>query len=188
MARVRPRPRSDGEPLRAAWTDGGLERHSQKTKLLSCKDEDRRGTYLEEHVDFLGDPFRPRRSKHRWGKYFINFSPGVRNAAPKAIRPAMRRWQLRCRVDTRIDDLARRFNPIIPGWLNYSPRSYTSALSPTLPHLDRQLARGAMAKYQTLAAASAAGGAVAAACGTSAARPVRARAPLACGGCTIRAG
>jgi group II intron reverse transcriptase/maturase len=136
--------------LERRFTDCGLALHPQKTKIVYCKDDDRRGTSLEEHFDFLGYTFRPRRSKNRWGKYFINFSPGVSNAATKAIRQAIRRWQLRCRVDKRIDDLARMFNPIIQGWLNYYTRYYQSALYPTLQHLDRQLARWAMAKYKRL--------------------------------------
>ena len=41
----------------------------------------RRGHYPNEKFDFLGYNFRPRRSKNRWGKYFVNFSPGESNAA-----------------------------------------------------------------------------------------------------------
>jgi Group II intron, maturase-specific domain len=99
---------------------------------------------------FLGYTFRDRRSKNRWGKYFVNFSPGVSNAATKAIRQEIRAWQLHCRVDKRIDDLARMFNPIIRGWMNYYGRYYKSALYPTLRHLDRCLARWAMSKYKRL--------------------------------------
>jgi RNA-directed DNA polymerase len=41
----------------------------------------------------------------------------VSNAAAKAMRQAIRDWQLGCRIDRQIDDLARMFNPIIRGWL-----------------------------------------------------------------------
>ncbi len=114
--------------LARRFADCGLELHPQKTKIVYCKDDDRRGTYPEENFDFLGYTFRPRRSKNRWGKYFINFSPGVSNAAAKAIRHAIRQWQLRCRVDKQLDDLARRFNPMIRGWLTYYTGDYKSAL------------------------------------------------------------
>jgi hypothetical protein len=130
--------------------DGGLELHPQKTKIVYGKDDDRRGTYPAEHFDFLGSTFRPRRSKHRWGKSCVHLSPGVSNAAAKAIRQAMRRWRLRCRVDKQSDELARMFNPMIRGWLTYYTRYDKSALYPTLQHLDRQLARWAMAKYKRL--------------------------------------
>jgi hypothetical protein len=39
-----------------------------------------------------GYTFRARRSKNRWGKLFVNFSPKVGNAATKAIREEVRNW------------------------------------------------------------------------------------------------
>lgn len=136
--------------LEKRFAECGLQLHPDKTRIVYCKDDDRRGTYLHEKFDFLGYTFRARRSKNRWGKYFVNFSPGVSNAATKAIRDEIRCWQLRCRADKWIDDLARMFNPIIRGWLNYYGRYYKSALYPTLRHLDRRLAHWAMAKYKRL--------------------------------------
>jgi RNA-directed DNA polymerase len=136
--------------LEKRFAECGLEVHPDKTRIVYCKDDDRRGTYAHEKFDFLGYTFRARRSKNRWGKYFVNFSPGVSNAATKAIRNRIRGWQLRCRADKWIDDLARMFNPIIRGWINYYGRYYKSALYPTLRHLDRRLAHWAMAKYKRL--------------------------------------
>ena len=136
--------------LERRFADCGLELHPTKTKIVYCKDDDRRGNYPNEKFDFLGYTFRPRRSKNRWGKFFVNFSPGVSTAATKAIRERIRAWQLGCRVDRWIDDLARMFNPVIRGWLNYYGRYYKSALYPTLCYLERCLARWAMAKYRRL--------------------------------------
>ena len=65
------------ERLRAC----GLELHPEKTKIVYCKDDLRRRTYPNEKFDFLGYTFRPRRSKNRKGKFFINFSPAVANKA-----------------------------------------------------------------------------------------------------------
>jgi hypothetical protein len=41
--------------------------------------------------------------------------------------------------------------PIIRGWLTYYRRYYKSALYPTLPYLDRRLARWAMATTMSVA-------------------------------------
>jgi hypothetical protein len=97
--------------LEKRFAECGLQLHPDKTRIVYCKDDDRRGTYLHEKFDFLGYTFRARRSKNRWGKYFVNFSPGVSNAATKAIREEIRCWQLRCRADKWIDDLARMSIP-----------------------------------------------------------------------------
>src|SRR5260370_39803216 len=47
----------------------GLELHPEKTKIVYCKDDDRRRTYPNEKLDFLGYTFRPRTSKNREGKH-----------------------------------------------------------------------------------------------------------------------
>jgi RNA-directed DNA polymerase len=138
------------EALEKRFAECGLQLHPEKTKVVYCKDDDRRGNSKNESFDFLGYSFRARRSKNRFGKFFVNFSPAVSNAATKAIREEIRRWQLRCRIDRWIDDLARMFNPVIRGWITYYGRYYKSALYPTFRYLDRCLAHWAMAKYKRL--------------------------------------
>jgi len=93
--------------------DCGLELHPEKTKVVYCKDDDRRGMHPNEKFDFLGYTFRPRRSKNRDGKHFINFTPAVSDKAVKAIRKEIRSWNLHLRSDKSIEDLSRMFNPII---------------------------------------------------------------------------
>jgi RNA-directed DNA polymerase len=128
----------------------GLELHPEKTKIVYCKDDLRRGTHPNEKFDFLGFTFRPRRSKNRKGQFFINFSPAVSNKAAKAIRDQIRSWKLPKRSDKAIEDLSRMFNPIIRGWLQYYGRYYRSALYPPMRGLDRDLALWAKRKYKKL--------------------------------------
>lgn len=127
-----------------------LELHPEKTKVVYCKDDDRRGTYPNEKFDFLGYTFRPRRSKNWKGKFFINFSPAVADKAGKEIRAEIRSWQLHLRSDKSIEDLSRMFNPKVRGWLQYYGRYYRSALYPMMRQLDRSLARWAYRKYKKL--------------------------------------
>jgi len=127
-----------------------LELHPEKTKIVYCKDDDRRGSYPNEKFDFLGYTFRARRSKNRWGKYFINFSPAVSNQAATKMRREMRRWRLHLRSDKALDDLAHMWNPILRGWINYYGRFYKSALHPVFRHLNRTLTRWASRKYKRL--------------------------------------
>jgi len=127
-----------------------LELHPEKTKIVYCKDDDRRGNYPNEKFDFLSYTFRPRRSKNRFGRFFINFSPAVSDEAVKAMRAEIRSWKLHLRSDKAIEDLARMFNPKIRGWLQYYGRYYRSALYPPMRQLDRSLARWAYRKYKKL--------------------------------------
>ena len=148
------RTREEAEELKAAlerrFAECRLELHPEKTKIVYCKDDDRRLEYPCTRFDFLGYTFRPRRSKNRWGKYFINFSPAISNKAAKAIRQEVRGWRLQLRSDKDLDDLARMFNAVIRGWVNYYGAFYKSALYPTLQHIDRKLARWATRKFKRL--------------------------------------
>src|SRR6266852_5835461 len=134
--------------IAASLEECRLELHPEKTKIVYCKDDDRRGTYPNEKFDFLGYTFRPRRSKNRWGKCFINFSPAVSNQAATKMRQDMRRWQLPLRSDKAIDDLARMWNPVLRGWIQYYGRFYRSALCSVFRHLNDLLVRWAMRKYK----------------------------------------
>lgn len=46
----------------------GLELHPEKTKIVYCKDDDRRRDYHNTNFDFLGFTFRRRKSKNRLGR------------------------------------------------------------------------------------------------------------------------
>src|SRR3990172_1595724 len=148
------RTEAEAQQVKAAIADRmkecRLELHPEKTKIVYCKDDDRRGKYRNERFDFLGYTFRPGRSKNWKGKYFINFTPAVSDKAAKAIRAEIRSWKLHNRSDKAIDDLSRMFNPIIRGWIQYYGRFYRSALYPMMRQLDRSLARWAYRKYKKL--------------------------------------
>ena len=127
-----------------------LELHPEKTRVVYCKDDDRRGRHEHEKFDFLGYTFRARRSKNRHGKHFVNFSPAVSNKAAKAMRQKMRTWRLQLRSDKSIEDLGRMFYSTINGWINYYGRYYKSALYPVFQHLNRLVVWWAMRKYKKL--------------------------------------
>jgi len=128
----------------------GLELHPEKTKIVYCKDDDRRQDFPCTGFDFLGYKFRARRSKNKWDKYFINFSPAISNKAAKAIRQSSRQWHWPKRSDKDLEDLARMCNPIIRGWITYYGCYYKSAMYPTLRCLDRRLELWATRKFKRL--------------------------------------
>ena len=136
--------------LDVRFKECGLELHPEKTKIVYCKDDDRRGEYSDISFDFLSYTFRPRRSKNRWGKFFVSFLPGVSNKAGKAMRQKAWKWKMHLRSDKSLEDLSRMFSPVIRGWINYYGKFYKSALYPTLQQLNRTLVRWAMRKFKKL--------------------------------------
>lgn len=125
-----------------------LEAHPEKTKIVYCKDDDRRESYIHESFDFLGFTFRARRSKNRWGKFFVNFSPAMSNKAAKAKRADIRAWHLHRKSDKGLDDLSRMFDPKVRGWITYYGSYYKSAMYPIFRQLNRSLVSWAQQKYK----------------------------------------
>jgi len=128
----------------------GLEVHPDKTRIVYCKDADRRGEHANTSFTFLGYTFRPRLAKNRWGKHFVSFLPAVSIDAVKAMSQEVRSWHLARRSDKALDDLARMFNSIVQGWINYYGRFYKSELLYFLRRLNRHLARWACRKFKRL--------------------------------------
>jgi len=129
----------------------GLELHPQKTRIVYCRDDDRRQEYPETSFDFLGYTFRPRRARNWRGKYFVSFLPAISPRAEKAIRQRIHDWRMHLKPDKSIEDLSRMFNPIIRGWIQYYGRFYKSRLYRVLRHLNRALVHWARRKYKKLA-------------------------------------
>ena len=126
----------------------GLELNEEKTKIVYCKDADRRGSYSHESFDFLGYTFRPRLSKNRWGKRFVNFSPAISNQAVGRIGQELRSWKLHLRSEKRLTDLARMFNTHVQGWVNYDGRFYKWAMYPVLKRIEGYLIGWVTRKYK----------------------------------------
>ncbi|MCA1708039.1 MAG: group II intron reverse transcriptase/maturase, partial [Actinobacteria bacterium] len=124
----------------------GLELNEHKTRIVYCKDADRRGSHEHVSFGFLGYTFRPRRARSRFGKYFLSFLPAVCGQEATRMRRELRRWRLHRRSDKTLTDLAGMLNPVIQGQINYYGRFYPSALHPTFRHLNDTLVRWAMRK------------------------------------------
>lgn len=132
------------------FADCGLVLHPEKTRVVYCKDTNRKGDAAVIQFDFLGYRFRPRLAKWRGGLFGVSYLPAASPEALKAIRQAVRRWSFQTRSDKALDDLARMFNPYIRGWINYYSHFYKSALYPTLRRIDAFIIRWARRKFKRL--------------------------------------
>jgi RNA-directed DNA polymerase len=137
--------------LEARLLQCGLEMHPAKTKIVYCKDGQRKGKYPNTQFDFLGYTFRPRLVKNRKrNSMFVNFTPAVSNAALKSMRQTTRKGNFRNRSNLSLAEIARLHNPILRGWLGYYGRFCRSAMYPVLRHFNRTLVAWAMKKFKRL--------------------------------------
>jgi len=103
------------ERLKERFAACGLELHPDKTRIVYCKDDDRRGQHQDTSFDFLGYTFQPRRAKNRRGKFFVSFLPAISNKSAKELRREIHDWRIHLKPDRSIEDLSHMFNPIIRG-------------------------------------------------------------------------
>ena len=97
-----------------------LEIHPTKTKIVYCKDVNRKGHYPNTAFDFLGYTFRPRLVKAcTRNKLFVSFSPAVSKTALKSMRAVTRELGLQRRTDLELKDIAKMVNPTLRGWIEY---------------------------------------------------------------------
>lgn len=128
----------------------GLEIHPEKTKIVYCKDANRKDSHEFESFDFLGYAFRPRLSMNKQGEGFVSFSPAISNRAAKHIKKEIRSWKIHQRSSRDITGLAIMFNAKVQGWVNYYGRYHRSAMYPHLINFETFLIRWALKKYKRL--------------------------------------
>jgi RNA-directed DNA polymerase len=138
------------EKLKERFLECKLELHPEKTKIVYCKDSNRRGSSQHEKFDFLGYTFRPRSSRNREGVLFTNFSPAMSNKAKKKIGEEIKGWRQESKPTKALSDIAKIVNPVIQGWFNYYGRYHESELWPTVKNIDTFLMRWAQRKYEQL--------------------------------------
>jgi RNA-directed DNA polymerase len=136
-----------GERLRAC----GLELHPEKTRIVYCHDVNRQGAYPTDPLTFLGYTFRPRKAVDKYGRMYVNFSPGVSREALRAMRQTVRGWHLQLMNDKELSDLSNMFGPVIRGWANYYGRFHSKALKPLWRHVNDYLVRWMRRKHKHLA-------------------------------------
>jgi group II intron reverse transcriptase/maturase len=129
----------------------GLELHPEKTRIVYCKDSNRRGTYEQVSFTFCGYTFRPREAYNkRQGVGFTAFLPAVSAGKLTAMSRRVSSWRIHRRVNLTLDDLAAPINQVLRGWFAYFTAFYPSAVSPLCQRVENHLVRWARWKYKRL--------------------------------------
>lgn len=136
--------------IAARMVEVGLELHPDKTKIVYCKDDNRRVSHEHESFTFLGYTFRTRSTRNKHGRMFASFLPAVSRDAVVVMGRQVRRWRIHLRTGGSLADLARWMNPIVRGWMQYYGAFYRSELYPLLRRINTYLVRWARKKYRAL--------------------------------------
>jgi RNA-directed DNA polymerase len=139
--------------LEERMAEVGLQLHPDKTRIVYCKDRNRRRkNCAETSFTFLGYTFRARQAPARQGggAMFSAFLPAASKDALKRMSGEVRSWRIHLRSGTELEDIASWVNPIIRGWMAYYGRFYRTALNGLLQRINTYLVRWAKRKYKRL--------------------------------------
>jgi RNA-directed DNA polymerase len=126
----------------------GLELNKDKTRIVYCKDSNRKESYSNTEFTFLGYTYRPRKAKGKNGKEFTSFLPAISNKAKKHIRQEVKEWRLLWATNMEIEQIAEKYNPVIAGWLNYYGKYGRKELSNVMENINLHLCNWIRRKYK----------------------------------------
>ena len=131
------------------FADCGLKLNEEKTKIVYCKDSNRKGNSEHTSFDFLGYTFRPRAARNsKTGQNFTAFSPAISKKSFMKIKTAIRNWNLNRQTHLSIEQIAEGINPIVSGWMTYYSRFGKSEFWKVTSYLNERLQRWVKRKYK----------------------------------------
>ncbi|WP_264705173.1 group II intron reverse transcriptase/maturase [Wolbachia endosymbiont (group A) of Gymnosoma rotundatum] len=124
-----------------------LKLHPEKTRIVYCKNSNRKNTFPIQSFDFLGYTFRPRGAKSKIGEYFVGFLPAISNKAKKKITQTIRSWKIHRFTGKKLEEISKEVNPIVRGWCQYYGRFYQTEMYKLLNNVERHLEKWVSKKY-----------------------------------------
>lgn len=112
------------ESIRERLAGFGLELHPEKTKLVYCKSWKRKEQHEYNSFTFLSYSFQPRDKMNTFGRHdkFTVFSASICCKAKAFIRETIRGVFNPRNTQVPLEQVAKKLNPKIRGWLNYYGR------------------------------------------------------------------
>jgi RNA-directed DNA polymerase len=105
--------------IKARLEECKLQVNEKKTKIVYCKNTNRKGKFKTVQFDFLGFSFQPRPTSTKEGKMFLGFDCAISRKSEKKIAEVFRKSKFHLWTSSDITRIAKEFNPKIQGWLNY---------------------------------------------------------------------
>lgn len=128
----------------------GLRLHSEKTKIVYCKNTNRREKHEHVSFDFLGLTFKPKKARNpKTGKIFTSFGPDkISKKSTKKIVDTIRSKKLHRKMTTELPGLAIELADHLRGWITYFGRLNMRYLRPVMQYLNDRLVKWASKRYK----------------------------------------
>jgi RNA-directed DNA polymerase len=138
------------EKLKSRMQQYELELHPDKTKIVYCKNYQRKEKHDNNSFTFLSYSFQPRTVKDKFGRNsrLVVFNAAISQKAKVSIRQKLRevvrtRWS-----NQTLEWFADKLNPKIRGWINYYARFNRNKALGVFYYLNELLRRWIKNKYK----------------------------------------
>jgi group II intron reverse transcriptase/maturase len=137
--------------IRDRMAEVGLRLHPTKTRIVYCKDGNRRLDHEHTEFTFLGFTFRARKARGKNGGSFTGFLPAISKDALKKVSGDLRKMRVHRQTGLTLTELAKQVvNPVVRGWMHYYGAFYRSGLHPLLRRVNAYLMRWIRRKFERL--------------------------------------
>lgn len=136
--------------IKQRLTECKLTVHPAKTKIVYCRDSQRKSDYKHTEFEFLGYTFKPRIARSKDGRYFLGFSPAISKKSEENIKDTIRSWKLHKYVRADLQEISKEYNSTLRGWMNYYGRYRPSAMYGIFSMFQRILVKWAKNKFKKL--------------------------------------
>jgi len=139
--------------IRERFAECMLELHPKKTKIVYCKQSNRRGGYKENKFDFLGFTFKPGsiygKDESGKGHLWLGYVTSISRKASKRLVSQIMKWKIHRATGAELVDIANQKAKVIRGWINYYGKFRLYCMRPVFRALNLRLVRWVMNKYKT---------------------------------------
>ena len=138
--------------IRERFTECKLELHPKKTKIVYCKQSNRRGGYKDNNFDFLGFTFKPGsvygENKSGKGGLWLGYVTSISRNASKRLVSQIMKWKIHRATGVELVDIANQKAKVIRGWIHYYGKFRLYCMRPVFQALNVRLVRWVMNKYK----------------------------------------
>lgn len=140
------------DAIRERLKQCGLRLHPEKTKIVYCKNSNRKDKHEEVSFDFLGFRFKPKKARNRkTGEIFTDFGPAsISKKSMKKILETIKSKYLHRRVTEDLADLSTALAAHVRGWMNYFGKINMRFLYPVTITINDRLIMWANNRYKSL--------------------------------------
>lgn len=138
------------EAIRERLSQCGLRLHPAKTKIVYCKNSNRKGKHEQVSYDFLGLTFKPKKARNRkTGDIFTDFGPAsISTKSTKKILEVIRSKNLHRRVTAELPDLSKELADHVRGWINQYGKINMRILHPVMSKINDRLVKWAQNRHK----------------------------------------